>query len=502
MKKFVAIIVLLAILSCILCACIPSGINDSNGDDVNLVKLNIEENQTIGLGKTIDLVASKDESVIGFFNWSCSDDQIVELSTLNNKCTVKGIGIGTSTVEVAVGTHKASIDITVEDDIVVDVPAEIDLYCDQDEIYVFETAVLSYEVNPENYYYKVNFRITSGEEFISLDGFTVKGVSEGCASIIAYIDEYESNEITINILKNDSPDPYLGVSRVDFYSNYTPATSNLDAYYRSIHGFISGDITPQDQSPTISEYQPKNGNLFVRNTTARFSDDGCTYYVLDSYGNTVKEIYKDGGYVSLEDVAAYVFAFSDVPTNYVEGKNPSPSNSVWGKYLRANHTQFSGDTTRYPYEPILPRISGCGGDLQYYEIDIGTTGTDCDPAFISKEYNNGMTITRGAARIVYTKYYTDTYETISTDERYVFYTFNHYNDFQEYLNYYGGWGEMFGNITGGGTLSSKTNYNPTDYVPTSAKDFGNDAADIKLRQLEFIIFDKRKHTCRTMQDAA
>ena len=49
-------------------------------------------------------------------------------------------------------------------------------------------------------------------------------------------------------------------------------------------------------------------------------------------------------------------------------------------------------------------------------------------------------------------------------EIHLFYTYNHYNDFQEYLNYAGGWGEMFGNITGGGTISSKYDYNPTDYV--------------------------------------
>ena len=54
----------------------------------------------------------------------------------------------------------------------------------------------------------------------------------------------------------------------------------------------------------------------------------------------------------------------------------------------------------------------------------------------------------------------------------MFYTYNHYNDFQEYLGYFGGWGEMFGNITGGGTISSKYDCNPTDYVPTYlAEDF-------------------------------
>ena len=98
-------------------------------------------------------------------------------------------------------------------------------------------------------------------------------------------------------------------------------------------------------------------------------------------------------------------------------------------------------------------------------MDIGTTGTDCDPSYPVKIYNNGSSITRGAARIVYSYSDLNGNKVIDLDERYVFYTYNHYNDFQEYLNYYGGWGEMFGNITGGGTISSKYDYNPTSYVP-------------------------------------
>ena len=102
-------------------------------------------------------------------------------------------------------------------------------------------------------------------------------------------------------------------------------------------------------------------------------------------------------------------------------------------------------------------------------MDIGTTGTDCDPSYSAVIYNNGSSITRGAARIVYTwNDLNGNRMADSTDVIYVFYTYNHYNDFQEYLNYYGGWGEMFGNITGGGTISSKYDYNPTDYVPVVA----------------------------------
>ena len=97
-------------------------------------------------------------------------------------------------------------------------------------------------------------------------------------------------------------------------------------------------------------------------------------------------------------------------------------------------------------------------------MDIGTTGTDCDPGYPIEDYNDGYSITRGAARIVYSCKDKNGNKIIDLDERYVFYTYNHYNDFQEYLNYEGGWGEMFGNVTGGGTLSSKYSYNPTPYV--------------------------------------
>ena len=118
---------------------------------------------------------------------------------------------------------------------------------------------------------------------------------------------------------------------------------------------------------------------------------------------------------------------------------------------------------------ILPEISGCGGYLEYYEIDIGTTGTTCDPSYYATDYNNGKKITRGAARIVYARFHTSGSKVTDISEKYVFYTNNHYNDFMEYLNYQNGWGDLFGNITGGGQLSSKTNCNPTPYVHTVKK---------------------------------
>ena len=265
-------------------------------------------------------------------------------------------------------------------------------------------------------------------------------------------------------------DPYVGVSKDAFYADYKPAANYMDAYYRSQHGFLSGSLEVPGQYATESSYLPTQGGKYLRNTDAFYADNGNTYIVVDAWGREVMRIYKDGGYITLEEVAAYMYAFGgkngSLPANYTSKKSGSPSGSIWGEYLRLNHSYFSGDTDRYPYEPVLPDISGCGGSLQYYEMDIGTTGTVTPGYGNSKPYNNGSKITRGAARLVYTRYDKNRNGVYETDEIYVFYTHNHYNDFREYLNYYGGWGMMFGNITGGGTYNSTTNYNPTRYPVT------------------------------------
>lgn len=266
-------------------------------------------------------------------------------------------------------------------------------------------------------------------------------------------------------------DPYTDVDKEAFYASYTPAVSAEDAYYRTLHGLLSGSIEEQDQAPTLSEVRPMENGLYLRNSDTLYSEDGDTYYVVDAMGVVVNRIYREGAYVALEEVAAYLFAFGDVPPNYLEKKSAKPSQSIWGEYLRLNHSYFSGDTSKYPYEPALPNIRGCGGVLYYYEVDIGTTGTDCDPRYPSEPYNDGNSITRGAARIVYTRYDANQNAILDPNEKFLFYTYNHYNDFCEYLNYEGGWGETFGNITGGGSISSKTDYNPTPYVVTVLQSF-------------------------------
>ncbi len=276
-----------------------------------------------------------------------------------------------------------------------------------------------------------------------------------------------SNKLVVNVVGGN---PYLDIDKNEFYNNYKRATSLLDSQYRSECYLMSGDITPQDQEPEIASNQPKQGNMLIHNTTTNFSNNGNVYTVYNVNGEKEFDIYYGGAYTSLEEVAAYIYAWGEVPANYDPDKDAEPYNSNWGEYLRVNNTYFSGNTEKYPYEPELPNISGIdNGNVMYYEIDIGTTGTDCDPEYDPEIYNDGNRIIRGAARIVYTYSYING-DPVSDEDRYVFYTYNHYNDFQEYLNYYNGWGEMFGNITGGGTISSKVDYNPTPYVETYRKD--------------------------------
>ena len=281
---------------------------------------------------------------------------------------------------------------------------------------------------------------------------------------------------TAPVCKGHTEDPYTAVDKDEFYANYVPACCYTDATYRTQHFLLSGLLSVPGQYVTAAEYQPSDDmGVLIRNTDSCYLDDGNTYVIVDAYGREVLRIYKGAAYITLEELAAYMYAFGgsneNLPANYNSKKNTKVGISPWGIYLRINHSYFSGNTEKYPYEPVLPDISGCGGDLQYYEMDIGTTGTDTGNGYAVRIYNDGTSITRGAARLVYTRTDKNRNGIYEANEVYVFYTANHYNDFREYLNYYGGWGQIFGNETGGGTISSKSDYNPTPYIATSYASF-------------------------------
>ena len=150
---------------------------------------------------------------------------------------------------------------------------------------------------------------------------------------------------------------------------------------------------------------------------------------------------------------------------------------MWGEYLRLNHSTYSNNVINYPYEPELPNT------YRYKEIDIGTTGS----GNTTSEYNNGTKITRGAARIVYGTNDKNQNGKIESDEVLVFYTYNHYNDFQEYLNYEGGWGQRFGNQTGGGVSDKYSPQSPpTPYVITAVGYFATNNTTVTYAEIAYI----------------
>ena len=263
-------------------------------------------------------------------------------------------------------------------------------------------------------------------------------------------------------------DPYTNVSKTSFYKDYTKATSYEDAYYRSKHGLMSGDIEPQDYLPISLGI--KNNDKYVRFSTATYvlSPDGDYLAYVENNFTEFNIIYFCGAYTSLNEVGAYLLAFGDVPvnSNYHKSKGKSDCISTWGEYGRLNNSTFSGNTSKYPYEPLLPTITS----VTFHETDFGTQGNytlkndDLGTVYNQSVYNDGKYITRGAARFVFT------YDKSVTkiDDRYVFYTYNHYNDFQEYLNYHDGWGKRFGNESAGnGYCYNTTDYNNSNKYPVS-----------------------------------
>lgn len=259
-------------------------------------------------------------------------------------------------------------------------------------------------------------------------------------SVIFYTPDYTSYE-----------DPYVNVKFDEFYANYDEASSVEDAYYRTQHHFISGDITEQGHIPPQSNY--KEGDEYIRCTSATYvltpTGDYVAYIPNDFNNEMDYIIYYGAGYQSINDVAAYLLAFGEVPANNNYDKSQGKNLTIdhWGIYGRVNNSSFSGDTSKYPYEPLLPGI----GSVSYIETDFGTKGGYITSNSITGTYynqglyNNGKSITRGAARFVFVTKKSRN----SIDDRYVFYTYNHYNDFQEYLNYVDGFGLRFGNQSAG-----------------------------------------------------
>lgn len=270
-------------------------------------------------------------------------------------------------------------------------------------------------------------------------------------------------------------DPYADVTYEEFYKNYKEATSYIDAMYRTQHGFMSGSIEECNQYPIKNTIY--DGDDFVRfsNTNFQYDENGnIISFDINTKEGKYKTIYYNAAYITLEEVAAYILAFNEVPPNSNYDKNDKDESiSDWGQFGRVNIGNYSNNVSKYPYEPELPTKDSNGKTYSYIETDIGLlVGFTMSNDSYVDIYNDGNSIARGVCRIVFTSSYSDGTKINDINERHVFYTYNHYNDFEEYLNYYGGWGNRFGNETSGNPYCGGKNdfYNlinpntPTSYV--------------------------------------
>ena len=438
------------------------------GNATDSIKIKVRDPRSLSLtadayyteiGRFVTLAVTSEFELDGEIEFELSGDTDAFVLEGNR---LTPVAVGAVTVKaVADGVESNEITVTSFEPNLQD-PQEIVLTVDRPELFVGDVATLEFEIHPDSASCNIVFSVVEGEGVVSIAGNRITAIGAGQVRIVGRIGGTVSNEITVTVALFD---PYTELTRDEFYENYTVATSYSDACLRSEYGYMSGYLTVPDQAPTVSKDRPAENGVLIRNDNFLYTDSGNGYVVTDSAGVEVLRVYRGGAYITLEEVAAYIYAFGEIPANYSSGKKATATLlGKWGEYLRLNHSRFNGNVTKYPYQPILPNISGCGGTLQYMELDIGTTGTDCDPNYIVRPYNDGKTVTRGAARIVYGKDDLNGNGVYEVGELYLFYTYNHYNDFQEYLNYYGGWGNIFGNVTGGGTLSSKYDYNPTPYI--------------------------------------
>jgi len=145
-------------------------------------------------------------------------------------------------------------------------------------------------------------------------------------------------------------------------------------------------------------------------------------YVGEVYGipNSDVVITKGEVYTELNDVAAYIIAFKELPVNYFYKSNKSTCSAKYGSSCRlVGSKQYSNDPYSSHKSPILT-----DGASEYHE---------CDLASYDGEYSINS---RGSYRLVYS---------LDEGKEIVYFTDCHYENFSEYYNYYNGFGPWWGN---------------------------------------------------------
>ena len=122
------------------------------------------------------------------------------------------------------------------------------------------------------------------------------------------INREETSVETESVAESETIPPLVIYEEVNSPSSHKPATSYEEALERTNNYQLSGYDYVPDQAPILSEYRPMQDGKYVKNTNSYYADYN-TYVVVDVYGREVFRLYRGGAYITLEEVAAYVYAF-------------------------------------------------------------------------------------------------------------------------------------------------------------------------------------------------
>ena len=218
------------------------------------------------------------------------------------------------------------------------------------------------------------------------------------------------------------------------------ASSSSSQSSSSSYGESSSSSSSFSSSSSVSSPSQKDSYVF-RLPRVKVSGNEANVYEVSqlsdgTFSSTIKKtINRNSAYIEPDDVAAYYQAFDSFPVNYC-GSDKSAA-LEYGSEGRCYFTYAYGSYTgaNSYTEPLGPWANK---GATYYELDISTSS-------YNPSYNNGSKISRGTYRLVIvienatTSYPNEEggYDSIC------FFTKDHYSNFYEYLNYYGGWGERF-----------------------------------------------------------
>ena len=163
---------------------------------------------------------------------------------------------------------------------------------------------------------------------------------------------------------------------------------------------------------------------------------------------------KGNVYTDLNDVAAYIIAFKELPVNFYDKSKKSTCSANYGSDCRLiGSSSYNNDLYSSHTSPILT-----DGASEYHE---------CDLASYDGTYNINS---RGSYRLVYS---------LDKGKEIVYFTDCHYENFSEYYNYYNGFGPWWGN--------GDINQDFTRYPETISHPIAYDYKAPKIGELDFSV---------------